>query len=376
MKKSLFILLTLLSALNICFGKYAYPPTLGDSFAGYNEFMNTNSCPGCFIPGLTLLGEVRPHANLHGAKAFNSSLLLSVLNNSDLSHANLENSWMYAAHINVTDFSCSNLTGALAGEAFFVNDKFDCAVLDNAKFNQSNMSKSSFKGTSCKNTDFSHAILTLAEFECVDFWYAILLAANLNGSSVIDCDFSNASLKKIHGMGTNLTGSNFRYAKMYLAKFKRSKFIRSKFYKALMYKMEAHHCDFTGADLSHAECIDVDFRYSNMTDAKLDHANFTGAILMGVQNLKPSETTIFCQTIMPDGKINNSGCHMNDKYIKDLIEIENIESETTTGKSLDIRPDIPTTQADQQKHAQSPPPKSVSLPDFTPNVTKSNKKKS
>ena len=43
---------------------------------------------------------------------------------------------------------------------------------------------------------------------------------------------------------------------------------------------------------------------ANLSQANLSEANFRGAEIHGAY----LDTAVFCKTIMPDGKINNSGC--------------------------------------------------------------------
>ncbi|MBT4855580.1 hypothetical protein HOM50_03590 [bacterium] len=340
------IVFGIMNLSSVIHAEYAYPPLLGDSFKGYNRFLKTNSCPNCFVPGITLMVESRPRANLQGAVMFNSSLVLSVLNNSNLSHANLENAWMHAAHINVSNFSCANLTNVVAEDAFLVNCVFDCAILDSATFHSVNMSKSRFVKTSMLNTNLANATLTLTQFKNADLTGSTLNGANFSNSKVFHSNFTDASMKKVKAKQANFTGSTFFRTKLYEAVFTRSNLTSTNFTRALMYRFMGDYCNFTNANLTYAELIDADLQFSNFKGATTEHANFTGAILLGATNFEPAESAILCQTIMPDGSANNSGCHRIDQYLKDLVEIDNLESESA-GHALHIRPDFQTASTKQ-----------------------------
>ena len=316
---------------------YAYPPLLGDSFKGYDQFMQTNRCIDCYIPGISIMVETRPHSNLRGTTMYNSEIVLAVLNNSDISYANLENAWMYAAHVSITDLSYSNMTNLQASNAFFVNDNFDHAILDNARFFLAEMSKSRFNYTSIIGANFIHAGLTLTEFNKSNLTGSLLNGCDFGGAKVLDCLLDDTSMKKVKARHSDFSGTSFLRSKLYSADFMRSNLTNTNFNEALMYKFIGSHSNFTNANLQHAELIDAELRFCNLKGTKTDNTNFTGAILIGSTNFNPAESAILCQTIMPDGSVNNSGCHRLDQYIEDLVAIENLESKTK-GYALNIRP--------------------------------------
>ena len=53
------------------------------------------------------------------------------------------------------------------------------------------------------------------------------------------------------------------------------------------------------ADLSEANLIEANLRKADLSEADLSEADLTGAIMNGV---------ILCNTTMPDGSVNDSGC--------------------------------------------------------------------
>ncbi len=74
------------------------------------------------------------------------------------------------------------------------------------------------------------------------------------------------------------------------------------------------NCDLEGADLrrknlSNAKLTGADLRGAILYSANLRGADLTGAVLYSA-NLTGADLTgaILCQTLMPEGKFNNSGC--------------------------------------------------------------------
>ena len=60
-----------------------------------------------------------------------------------------------------------------------------------------------------------------------------------------------------------------------------------------------YKADLRGANLEHSDLADGYLSMADFTDANLRAANLTGSLL---------KDAIFCNTTMPDGLTNNSGC--------------------------------------------------------------------
>ncbi len=84
-----------------------------------------------------------------------------------------------------------------------------------------------------------------------------------------NCDLGGADLRRKNLSNANLTGADLRGAILYSANLR-------------------------GADLRGADLTGADLRGAVLYSANLRGADLTGAIL--------------CQTLMPEGKFNNSGC--------------------------------------------------------------------
>ena len=85
-------------------------------------------------------------------------------------------------------------------------------------------------------------------------------------------------------------------------------------YQRLMATKKCVKCDLTEAYLSGADLTEAYLFYTNLSAADLSGANLSGADLNEVNlsgvNLEGANLTEtkFCETKMPNGTINNSGC--------------------------------------------------------------------
>lgn len=80
-------------------------------------------------------------------------------------------------------------------------------------------------------------------------------------------------------------------------------------YSRLMRTGDCPGCDLRGALLSWADLRLADLKGADLSGADLTRTNLKGAVMTGA-NL---QGVIFCRTVMPDGKKNNSGCKGSKK---------------------------------------------------------------
>ena len=160
--------------------------------------------------------------------------------------------------------SCDNnvVTGACRAPAYFDNIRWD-AEIDNVRSSpcksEPTMSSAdqiftwgkalSLERSDMRNADLAGKQMRGEDLSEVDLHGANIESANLDGANLFLADLTDANLK-----AASLKGANLQFAKLQGA-------------------------DFSGADLS--------------------GANIDGAHLRG---------TIFCQTIMPDGTVNDEDC--------------------------------------------------------------------
>lgn len=112
-----------------------------------------------------------------------------------------------------------------------------------------------------------------------------------------ECELSNANLVEAKLSGANMSLANMRGADLQKANLVGANLIGT-------YLKDAN---FQGANL----------RWANLTNADLENVDFRGADLRGAKFnaalLKDvnSQKSLFCRTIMTDGKLNNRDCRVS-----------------------------------------------------------------
>ena len=197
--------------------------------------------------------------------------------------------------------------------------KFARAKLHGADLRGARLNKANFRGVVLRHADLREASLKGANFsptkprgrlvrsdfvarsgciyvpgdEALDQFSgcqrADLSYADLTGVNMSDADLVFASLYSATLIDANLTSANLSYATL-------------------------NYANFTGATLTGAYAPFVTLNYANLTNANLTGVNLSAADLTGA-TLTGAITTgavlsdaVYCNTTMPDGSINNSGC--------------------------------------------------------------------
>jgi uncharacterized protein YjbI with pentapeptide repeats len=112
-----------------------------------------------------------------------------------------------------------------------------------------------------------------------------------------ECELSNANLVE-----AKLNGANLSLAKMRSANLRKANLIGA---------------NLIGSYLKDASFQDANLRWANFTNADLENVDFRGADLRGAKFnaalLKDinAQKSIFCRTIMSDGKLNNRDCRLS-----------------------------------------------------------------
>ena len=147
--------------------------------------------------------------------------------------------------------------------------------------------------------------------------------AYLNWPCLIGIDLRNADLRGAKlGTQTRLINANFSNANMENISLEYAFLINANLSKANLKEAHLAGADLTGADL---------------TGANLMGADLTGAILIGTNladtnliDIKTTKDTVFCQTIMPDGRIQTDPERVTDaqellrRYAKGQREFRDI----------------------------------------------------
>ena len=118
------------------------------------------------------------------------------------------------------------------------------------------------------------ANLAVAQLQMANQAQANLFKANLDKANLIEANLARANLTRANLTQANLTDANL--------------------YRAVLRGALLERANLTGAILLNAD----------LTDADLSGSNIAGATLTGAT---------FCNTVMPDGKVNNSSCIAESK---------------------------------------------------------------
>ena len=137
----------------------------------------------------------------------------------------------------------------------------------------------------CSGCNLSAANLVGAEIDGAD-----LTGTDLSYSDLVDANLTGANLTEGNLSGADLTGANFTDANLTEADLS-----LTRLYGVLLINANLTDADLRGANLFLAD----------VSGAGLRLADLTGASLERVQN---TSEAIFCNTTMPDGTNNNSGC--------------------------------------------------------------------
>ncbi|QQP88164.1 pentapeptide repeat-containing protein [Skermanella sp. TT6] len=124
-----------------------------------------------------------------------------------------------------------------------------------------------------------------------------LVGIGLRGANLSGANLTGANLAGSHLFGINLSG-----AFLYKINLSGASLIEADLSKAALDGADLSEADLVGANLREARLY-----MANLSGADLSEADLTGARLRDV-NL---ETVTLCNTIMPDGTLNNRDCEKN-----------------------------------------------------------------
>ena len=134
-------------------------------------------------------------------------------------------------------------------------------------------------GANLSVADLANAHLNFANLNGANLTNANLSSAILTGATLTTADLSFATLT-----GTDLFHTNLSFANLPEANLTRASLTQANLQNAFLKNANLNGAYLTSADLSRAN---------------LNNAHMVGTVLIGAK---------FCQTTMPNGSINNSGC--------------------------------------------------------------------
>jgi uncharacterized protein YjbI with pentapeptide repeats len=211
--------------------------------------LNGNQCVGCDLRGANLEG-----ANLEGANLEGAFIGQSNLNGANLNQINMNGTNLSKASLNRTYLSKAQLDKADLSKA-----QLDKADLSEASLHRAYLSEAYLSEANLYNSDLSEASLHRA----------YLSEANLNSANLYNADLYGANLR-----GTNLRGADLRGA-------------------------DLRGADLRGADLSKAKLNNTKLYSEKLNKYAPSELDLLEALV---------DSAKFCNTIMPDGSINNDDC--------------------------------------------------------------------
>ena len=147
-------------------------------------------------------------------------------------------------------------------------------------------------GVDCRDVVQKWTFTHHGDLSGAKFARAKLHGADLRGARLNKANFRGVVLRHAQLQDASLVGANFSPTR---SSRPRGRVMRAQ----AACEPNCQNADLSGANLSNANLSGANLYYANLTDANLTNANLTDANLTGA---------IFCNTTLPDGSINNSGC--------------------------------------------------------------------
>lgn len=213
----------------------------------------------------------------------------------DLADADLSGMYLWKVRLAYANLQGTNFQGSSLNWAqlYFAN-------LRGANLKETNLVQTDLRNTLLKEADLTGSNLIGAKLEGCRLSGAILKDALYSKSTVWPEGFD----PKSHGAMCICPKADLRKAVL------KNKFLRS---------VDLRNADLSGADLRGAQLLSAKLNNAILSGARLQNsalhrADFSGAQLDGA-NLKGAiiketvfDNAVFCETVMPDGSINNEGC--------------------------------------------------------------------
>ncbi len=187
-----------------------------------------------------------------------------------------------------------------------------------------------FEGADLTNADLRGAQLPLATFgraklDSAKLYGAEMSHANFLYTDLTRADLRNMNLQEASMVNVNLTDANLTSAHMFSAWLDKATLTRANLTSANLAHAYLNSANVTHANLTKTNLTQADLRAklmyanlteANLTEADLPYADLTGANLYGADMTGAklelpgfsSSRSRFCNTTMPDGRINNDSC--------------------------------------------------------------------
>lgn len=261
MKKNIFYALILLLIPIV-----AYPLTVEEN---KQTLLKTKRCPATVNKEAKGTESHWIKCDLTGANLAGVSLPISDIRDTIMPGADLSNS----------DFSGSNFSCASSTFQAYVCPKPETG---------SNMAGAKMTGGVFKYSNFRNVNLAGADISKADLTSANLEATNLESANLSNTDFTNANMNGVNLKKANLSGALLKGVE----------------FGPYMFQTDVRGASFEGESDENKLILKVDW-----TQAIADpYTNFKNVDLRGSKVVGTTAKAKFCNAIMPDGTLNNSGC--------------------------------------------------------------------
>ncbi|NEO85896.1 MAG: pentapeptide repeat-containing protein [Spirulina sp. SIO3F2] len=259
-----------------------------ESQTANSELQSNNQCIS-LLRGMKLANADLQKLYAVGFYADSADLRGAKLQEADFSEANLQQVKLSGVELQRTNFFGANLQ-----EADLSNTKLFEAIWFEVNLQGAKLYRANFEGASLTLVNFKNAYLSEANFRRASFDESNFQGANLSGANLRETRLHNANLE-----GANLSASLRLLTTLDLAAY--TDLTGSDLSGANLKKAKLSSANFQGANLSKANLQEADLFRVDLRGADLREANLEGAKIHEV---------LYCNTIMPDGSINNQDCDL------------------------------------------------------------------
>lgn len=233
------------------------------------------------LKGADLKGKKLEGISLKGANLSGANLTGAILIGADLSNANLDGATLDEAKLTEAGVYDASLVGASAKHATFTNANGSFKTVRDSHLERALIT------TALDATEVKGAFLDDAIFENCNLTKRDLRGASFRGTSFVDCNLTGANLS-----GVNLKGATLEKAKLDETNFEGATLEKAKLGGVTFDKTVLTKANLQGADVSSAlfmslKLRDTDFRGANLRDTKfgtgvdVSGTNFDGATICG-----------------------------------------------------------------------------------------------
>jgi len=259
------------------------------------KLRDSKGCSGCDLNGLDGVDTISLFITSRKVDLSKADLSGIYFNGSDLRNANLSGALLVGTNLKDARIDGANFDGAQFCRTHMPNQKInndDCQAysIKSTVYGQPAIEKF-IKTKQCPGCDLSNvrSFTVLNQLNEAD-----LSEADLRSAILFGIRFTNTNLSK-----ANLEGSFLSKAKLNGTNLEKANLSGVRLGYSYLTRVNLRGANLSRARLAKAQFKDVDLRGANLKEADLTSVHFRSTKMDGA---------IFCNTKMPDGSINDSGC--------------------------------------------------------------------